>query len=98
MCGKPSSTPRAIYDEDTERWISKAEVAEVNYTAFSSKKAAGQDLLFTAYRYHGVFSTVPKEVLNTADMDKTHRQHGGHRSRQRRVAGQRLGPHAIRKI
>lgn len=88
--------PQALYDEDTERWISKAEVAEIDYTAFSSKKksaripgrlivrripelnpkkAAGQDPLFTAYRYHGVFSTVPKEVLNTVDMDKTHRQH-----------------------
>ena len=88
--------PQAIYDEDTEQWISKAEVAEIDYTAFSSKKksaripgrlivrrvpelnpkkAAGQDALFTAYRYHGVFSTVSKEVLNTVDMDKTHRQH-----------------------
>lgn len=88
--------PQAIYDQDTERWISKAEVAEVDYTAFASKKksaripgrlivrripelneakAAGQDTLFTAHRYHGVFSTVAKDVLGTVDMDKTHRQH-----------------------
>lgn len=88
--------PQAIYDQDTKRWVSKAEVAEVDYTAFASKKkdaripgrlivrripelnptnAAGQDTLFDAHRYHGVFSTVAKEVLNTAGMDKTHRQH-----------------------
>lgn len=30
----------AIYDEDTERWISSAEVAEVPFTAFTSKKKA----------------------------------------------------------
>ncbi len=30
--------PDAIYDEDTERWISKAEVAEVPFTAFASRK------------------------------------------------------------
>lgn len=28
----------AIYDEDTDRWISRAEIAEVGFTAFSSKK------------------------------------------------------------
>lgn len=30
--------PQAIYDEATKRWISEAEVAEVLFTAFSSKK------------------------------------------------------------
>lgn len=30
----------AIYDEDTQRWISSAEVAEVPFTAFASKKKA----------------------------------------------------------
>lgn len=87
--------PQAIFDEDTQRWISNAEVAEVHYTAFASKKesaripgrlivrripelnpdkATGQDTLFDAYRYNGMFSTVPKDVLNTVDMDKIHRQ------------------------
>ena len=32
----------AIFDEDTGAWISRAEVAEVPFTAFSSKKAAEQ--------------------------------------------------------
>lgn len=30
--------PEAIYDETTDRWISKAEVAEVPFTAFTSRK------------------------------------------------------------
>ncbi|MCA1694155.1 MAG: IS1380 family transposase [Actinobacteria bacterium] len=29
----------AIYDEDSQRWISDAEVAEISYTAFAAKKA-----------------------------------------------------------
>jgi len=29
----------AIYDQSTQRWISRAEVAEIEFTAFSSKKA-----------------------------------------------------------
>jgi Transposase DDE domain group 1 len=32
----------AIYDESTQRWISRAEVAEIAFTAFSSKKATEQ--------------------------------------------------------
>lgn len=32
----------ALYDENTQRWISRAEVAETAFTAFSSKKAAEQ--------------------------------------------------------
>lgn len=32
--------PKAIFEEDTGQWISDAEVAEVPYTAFSSKKKA----------------------------------------------------------
>lgn len=30
--------PQAIFDEDSGRWISKAEIAELDYTAFASKK------------------------------------------------------------
>lgn len=30
--------PQAIYDEDTGQWISKAQVAEIEFTAFSSAK------------------------------------------------------------
>ncbi len=32
----------AIYDQDTDRWISRAEVAEIPFTAFSSRKKAEQ--------------------------------------------------------
>ena len=32
----------AIYDETTQRWISRAEVAEIAFTAFSSRKTAEQ--------------------------------------------------------
>ena len=32
----------AVYDENTRRWISRAEVAEIGFTAFSSRKAAEQ--------------------------------------------------------
>ena len=32
----------AIYDEQTDRWVSKAEVAEIEFTAFTSKKKADQ--------------------------------------------------------
>ncbi|MBB2994168.1 hypothetical protein E9229_000359 [Paeniglutamicibacter cryotolerans] len=89
--------PQAIFDEDSRTWISKAEVAEADYTAFSSKKKteripgrlivrripelnkakiiSGQQEAFKLHRYHGVFSTVSKDLLGTVDMDKTHRQH-----------------------
>lgn len=32
----------AVYDETTQQWISRAEVAEIEFTAFSSRKAAEQ--------------------------------------------------------
>ena len=38
----PISYPKAIWDEDQRRWISDAEVAEVPYTAFTSRK--GQEI------------------------------------------------------
>ena len=38
----PICYPKAIWDEDQQRWISDAEVAEVPYTAFTSKK--GQEI------------------------------------------------------
>jgi hypothetical protein len=34
--------PDAIYDETTGQWISRAEVAEIGFTAFSSRKTAEQ--------------------------------------------------------
>jgi hypothetical protein len=38
----PIEYPQAIYDEESGRWISRAEVAEVGFTAFSSRKRAEQ--------------------------------------------------------
>jgi Transposase DDE domain group 1 len=38
----PIRYPKAIWDEDQQRWVSDAEVAEVPYTAFTSKK--GQEV------------------------------------------------------
>jgi len=32
----------ALYDEETRQWVSRAEVAEIGFTAFSSRKAAEQ--------------------------------------------------------
>lgn len=32
--------PEAIWDEDEQRWISDAQVAEIPYTAFTSRKKA----------------------------------------------------------
>jgi Transposase DDE domain group 1 len=32
----------AVYDETTQQWVSRAEVAEIAFTAFSSRKAAEQ--------------------------------------------------------
>ena len=32
----------AVYDENSQRWISRAEVAEIGFTAFSSRKTAEQ--------------------------------------------------------
>ncbi len=38
----PIEYPNAIFDADTDRWVSRAEVAEIPYTAFTSKGKAKQ--------------------------------------------------------
>jgi Transposase DDE domain group 1 len=88
----PITYPRAIWDEEQQRLISDAEVAEVPYTAFASKKGkaitarlivrrvrdlnrkapAGQDELFTAWRYHAVFTDSPFEMIQA---EAQHRDH-----------------------
>jgi hypothetical protein len=86
----PINYTHAVFDEDTGRWISAAEVAETTYTAFASKPKARQvrarlivgrvpDLnpahqseLFTAYRYHAVFTNSPLPML---EAEKAHRAH-----------------------
>jgi len=80
----------AVFDEDQQRWISDAEVAEVPYTAFTSRPKAkhvtarlivrrvtdmnpnNQSELFTAYRYHAVFTNSPLPML---EAEKAHRAH-----------------------
>lgn len=85
--------PDAFVDPDTGELVSDAEVAEVEYTAFTGRKkaehvtarlivrrarrlnaeiAAGQGELFTAWRYHPVFTDSPFEMLPA---ELHHRQH-----------------------
>ncbi len=86
----PIRYPHAIFDEEQQRWISDAEVAEVPYTAFRSKpkakqvtarlivrrvpdlNPANQSELFTAYRYHAVFTNSPLPMI---DAEAAHRAH-----------------------
>jgi len=79
----------AVFDEDSQQWISDAEVAEIDYTAFAANKAkqvsarlivrrvkdmnpANQSELFTAYRYHAVFTNSPLPML---EAETAHRAH-----------------------
>ncbi len=80
----------AIFDEEQQRWISDAQVAEIDYTAFTSKPKAqhirarlivrrvtdmnpnNQSELFTAYRYHAVFTNSSLPML---EAEKAHRAH-----------------------
>jgi hypothetical protein len=86
---------QAIPDPDTGELISAAEVAEIEYTAFSSRRkdhrvatrlivrrvpelnktkleAAGQQGLFTIYRYHALITNSTAELVAA---EKTHRGH-----------------------
>ncbi|CCG02042.1 transposase [Blastococcus saxobsidens DD2] len=84
--------PNAIFDDAEQRWVSDAEVAEIGFTAFTSRRKAehvtarlrrvkrlnpasvpaGQSELFTAYRYHAVFTDSPQPTL---EAEATHRRH-----------------------
>jgi hypothetical protein len=86
--------PQAVWDDEGQCWISDAEVAEMSFTAFTSRRKAdhvtarlivrrvkrlnpapvpaGQGELFTAWRYHAVFTDSPQPML---DAEQTHRQH-----------------------
>jgi hypothetical protein len=90
----PIRYPRAIWDDQLGRWVSDAEVAETEYTAFASKKgqaitarlivrrvkdlnrdaARGQGELFTAWRYHAVFTDSPFETLQAEEQHRGHAQ------------------------
>jgi len=86
--------PQAVWDDEGSCWISDAEVAEIGFTAFTSRRKAdhitarlivrrvkrlnpaavpaGQGQLFTAWRYHAVFTDSPEPMLGA---EQTHRQH-----------------------
>jgi len=82
----PVRYPGAVQDPDTGTWISDAEVAEIDYTAFAStpdritarlvvrrvKDARFPDTLFPVWRYHP-FLTNTDLPVDQADI--THRQH-----------------------
>jgi hypothetical protein len=90
----PIRYPQAVWDEQGQCWISDAEVAEIEFNAFTSRRRcdhvtarlivrrvkrlnsehvpAGQGELFTAWRYHAVFTDSPQPMLQA---EKTHRQH-----------------------
>jgi hypothetical protein len=85
--------PDAFVDPDTGEMVSDAEIAEIQYTAFTGRKKAeqvtarlivrqvrrlnakvtqGQGELFSAWRYHPVFTDSPFSLLD-AELD--HRRH-----------------------
>jgi len=70
----PIRYPNAIYDEDEQRWISDAEVAEVGFTAFTNRRKFqhGQTEAFAVYRYHAVFTDSPESMLAA---EARHRDH-----------------------
>jgi len=86
----PIKYTNAVFDDDQQRWVSDAEVAEIDYLAFTSKPKAkhvharlivrrvkdmnpnNQSELFTAYRYHAVFTNSPLPMLAA---EKAHRAH-----------------------
>jgi hypothetical protein len=86
----PIKYTNAVFDDEQQRWISTAEVAEISYTAFTSKgkgkqisarlivrrvpdlNPANQSELFTAYRYHAVFTDSPRPMI---EAEKAHRAH-----------------------
>jgi hypothetical protein len=90
----PIRYPRAIWDDQLGRWVSDAQIAEAQYTAFTSKKgqaitarlivrrvkdlnrnaARGQGELFTAWRYHAVFTDSPFTLVQAEEQHRGHAQ------------------------
>jgi hypothetical protein len=90
----PIRYPRAIWDDQLGRWVSDAQIAEAEYTAFTSRKgqamtarlivrrvrdlnakaAAGQGELFTAWRYHAVFTDSPFTLVQAEEHHRGHAQ------------------------
>jgi hypothetical protein len=90
----PIRYPRAIFDDQLGCWVSDAQVAEIDYTAFTSrsgkaitarlivrrvrdlgaKAPAGQGELFTAWRYHALFTDSPYVMLQAEEHHRDHAQ------------------------
>ncbi|MGH3125850.1 MAG: IS1380 family transposase, partial [Streptosporangiaceae bacterium] len=90
----PIRYPRAVWDDQLRRWVSDAQVAETEYTAFTSRKGQaitarlivrrvrdlnrktteGQGELFTAWRYHAVFTDSPFMMLQAEEHHRGHAQ------------------------
>ncbi len=84
----PIRYPNAVWDDQAGAWVSDAEVAATDYTAFAGTKhqvtaqlvvrrirrepPPGQDELLPAWRYHAFFTDTG---LSTIDADLTHRAH-----------------------
>jgi Transposase DDE domain group 1 len=86
--------PRAVWDDQLRCWVSDAQVAEAEYTAFTSRKgqavtarlivrrvrdlgpkaAPSQGELFTAWRYHAVFTDSPFVMLQAEEHHRGHAQ------------------------
>jgi hypothetical protein len=76
--------PRAIWDDQLGCWVSDAQVAEADYTAFTSAKKgqaitvrrvrdlARQDELFPVCRYHAVFTDSPVELVQAEEQHRDH--------------------------
>jgi hypothetical protein len=87
----PIRYPRALWDDQLGRWVSDAQVAEADYTAFTSRKGQaitaplivrrvkdlspqGQGELFTAWRYHAIFTDSPFTMLQAEQQHRGHAQ------------------------
>ena len=86
----PIRYPRAVWDDQLDRWISDAEVAETRYTAFAPGQAitarliirrvrdlnpaGGQAELFPAWRYHAVFTNSPAPTVQAEQQHRGHAQ------------------------
>jgi hypothetical protein len=88
----PIRYPRAIWDDQLRRWVSDAQVAEAEYTAFIRKGQAitarliirrvrdlsprGQGELFATWRYHAIFTDSPFAAIQAEEHHRGHAQAG----------------------
>nr|WP_243407912.1 IS1380 family transposase [Frankia canadensis] len=86
----PIRYPRAVFDETTGVWISDAQIAEVDYTAFAAgrhrahgrllvrrvrdQNSNSQQELFPTWRYHTVFTDSPFHLTQAEAQHRDHAQ------------------------